>query len=194
MLSALLPATSVLPDLSSVSVAVGAFLGAALSILTSELIKFLIARRTKRDTLRLDGLTEATVAVSDAARTMLHIAGSEGAVTVADDLGALKRAHQSLRVGLTRLQMIAGPGVQTAAFLVRHHLYAIRKIAEGEDDPFPRHEQVAYVRAEQSIEYLLEEARAEIGVSGRVVARPDVYALTRFVEAKRDAAPAHSSK
>ncbi|KQR39764.1 hypothetical protein [Microbacterium sp. Leaf159] len=192
MFTALAPATLALPDLSSASVAVGAFLGAALSIFTSEAIKFAIARRTKRDTLRLDGLTEATVAVSDAARTMLHIAGSTGAVT--DDLAGLKSAHQSLRIGLARLQMLAGPGVQTAAYLVRHHLYAIRKIAEGADDPFPLHELSAYKRAEQSIEYLLEEARKEIGVSGRVVAKPDVYALTRSVTAKRDSAPMSSFK
>jgi len=166
---------------------VGAFLGAALSVLVSEVIKFFIGRRSKRDALRLDRLTEAALDVTGAARTMLHLAGGKGKKISAAE--PLMEAQKTLRVGVDHLQMVAGPDVQAAALLVRHHLYAVRVVSLGGADPHPNHAWPPYERSEAAIEHLVDQVRTELGVSGRAVAKTDPYELTRYVMARRRSAP-----
>lgn len=166
-------------DWQAIPVAVGAFLGAALSVLVSELIKFQVARKSKRDELRLDRVTEAALTVSRNARTMLHAVGSARGRGTADPI-VLSEAHQAVRVGVDHLQMVAGPRVQEMALLVRHHVYSLRQVGEGAEDPRPDFADSVYARTEHAIEYLLDQVRVELGVTGGVVRTPDYAEYERL--------------
>lgn len=162
-------------DLNSASVAIGAFLGAALSVAVSELIKFQSSRRTKRDTVRVDQLTDAVLSLSSNARTMLHAVGRNRTEI---DQHVVGDAHAAVRIAVDHLRIVGTSDVQQAARLVQHHVYALRQVAQGKTDPHEDYGLSAYRRTEHAIEHLLTQVRRQLGVSGKVEPEPDYRVLT----------------
>lgn len=166
----------------SLPIAVGAFLGAALSVLVAELTKYFIARRSKRDALRLDHLRDATVDVTSNARRMLHAVGSRD---VHADKEVLASAHEAVRIGVDQLQLVGDARVQRAAMLIRHHAYALRSAGEGSGDPHEEYLLSPYRRMEQAVENLLAETRRSLAVGGVVASKPNYGDMTTSLAAKR---------
>jgi len=171
-------------DVASLPIAVGAFLGAALSVLVAELIKFVLAGRVKRDAMRLDNLRDATVEVTSQARRMLHLVGNKGAPV---DLVKLENAHEAVRVGVDQLQLVGNSRVQMAAMLVRHHAYSVREQGEGKPDKHEYYGLERYDRLEQAVENLLAETRRSLAVGGAVAPKPDYREMTAGIAARRSA-------
>ncbi|WEO76406.1 hypothetical protein BJQ94_13660 [Cryobacterium sp. SO2] len=169
-------------DLATWPIAVGAFAGAALSVIVAESIKSVMARRTKRHDMQMDNLRDATVEVTSQALRMLHLVGSKGAPV---DLAKLENAHEGVRIGVGQLQLVGGAEVQLAAMLVRHHSYSMREKGKGLPDKHEDYGVERYERLEQAVEHLLGETRRQLAVGGRVTVRPDYLQMTRRLAGAR---------
>ncbi|MGY4857687.1 hypothetical protein [Cryobacterium sp. AP23] len=182
MIEALPAAADLGFDIGSLTIAVGAFLGAALSVAVAELIKSRFLGRQKRESLRLDNLRNATVEVTSQARRMLHLVGSKGAPV---DLVKLEDAHQAVRIGVDQLQLVGDVGVQEAAMLIRHHSYSLREQGEGRADKHEDYTLNRYNRLEQAVENLLSETRRALAVGGAVAPKPNYAQMTARINAAR---------
>lgn len=172
-------------DVNAIPIAIGAFMGAALSVFVAESIKYVLAGRVKRDSIRLDKLRDATVEVTSQARRMLHMVGSQGAPV---DIPKLEDAHEAVRIGVDQLQLVGDIGVQEAAMLVRHHSYSLRGQGEGREDKYEdRYGANRYTRLELAVENLLSETRRSLAVRGNVVPKPDYEKMTARLAATQAA-------